>query len=118
MVTGKVDLNVTKYFTNSIGHQISYFSLLIINFDQRSIVHGDKIYHIGGNKNQTYTAPFEEWNYNWEYDNFTITVSNTELSNYYIYPETFIVDSADYAECSFGTPGHPCGTPGNPCFNI
>ena len=70
-------------------------------YGHRSIVHGDNIYHIGGNRNQDIRTTFEEWSYNREYDNFTITVSETELFNYYVYPETFIVDAADYAACNF-----------------
>ena len=45
-------------------------------------------------------APFEEWNYNSLYDNFTITVSETELYDFYQYPETFIVDPNDYLGCA------------------
>ena len=68
-------------------------------YGHRSIVHEDKIYHIGGNNNAGFLLPFEEWKYNEEFDNFTITVSNTELYDYYVYPETFVVDATDYQNC-------------------
>ena len=72
-----------------------------LRYGHRSIVQGDRIYHIGGYRIEDDEETFEEWSYNREYDNFTITVSETELLNYSFYPETFIVDAADYAECNF-----------------
>ena len=68
-------------------------------YGHRSIVHENKIYHIGGNQDFTIHMPFEEWEYNESFDNFTITVSNTVLDDYYVYPETFIVNAEDYKNC-------------------
>ena len=62
-------------------------------------MHEDKIYHIGGNGADSWSMPFEEWKYNEEFDNFTITVSDTELYDYYSYPETFVVNAIDYKNC-------------------
>ena len=64
------------------------------------MVSGDYIYHVGGNQNSsTPNVPFEEWKYDAKNDNFTITVSNAQLLNYFAFPETFIVDIADYNNC-------------------
>ena len=68
-------------------------------YGHRSIVHENKIYHIGGNEDSTGYMPFEEWEYNESSDNFKVTVSNTLLDDYFIYPETFIVNAADYENC-------------------
>lgn len=66
----------------------------------RSIVLGDSIYHIGGKFNERNIAPFEEWKYNNENGQFAVTLSNTKLYDFLLYPETFIVNLADYAECT------------------
>ena len=64
-------------------------------------MHGEFIYHIGGMMNRSTNAPFEEWKYDREHGNFSVTLSNTELNDFYIYPETFIVNGSDYADCNF-----------------
>ena len=72
-------------------------------FSHRSVVRGDYIYHIGGNRDSqepNQYVPFEEWKYDSANDNFTITLSNTTLYNFSLYLETFIVNAADYSECS------------------
>ena len=67
----------------------------------RSVVNGDSIYHIGGNRNWLmYEVPYEEWLYNENDQTFTVTISDTVLDDYYTYPETFIVNEEDYSNCT------------------
>jgi len=62
----------------------------------RSIVHGNSIYHIGGriegdiigeNGQIGRNVPFEEWKFDPKTDNFTITLSDTTLFDFFSYPE-------------------------------
>lgn len=74
--------------------------LAVPRYGHRTIVHGDYIYHVGGNKDTvTPKIPFEEWKYDVTNDNFTITLSEHELDDYMVYPETFIVNFSDYDHC-------------------
>ena len=77
-----------------LSSDISYY-----NSKHRSVVHGDFIYHIGGKIGEFSYAPFEEWKYDSVHDNFTVSVSNTLLHDFFVYPETFIVNAADYVHC-------------------
>ena len=62
---------------------------------------GESIYHIGGIEHEMRAySPFEEWKYDSGNDNFTVTVSDTVLNRFFVYPETFIVNAADYADCN------------------
>jgi len=71
-----------------------------LRWGHRSVVHQESIYHIGGYKNETDFAPFEQWTYVEEWDNFTVTVSDAELYDFYQYPETFVLDQSMYTECN------------------
>ena len=77
--------------------QIQHLSLA--RYAHRSVVHNRSIYHIGGKNIENSNLPFEEWKFNEEFGNFTITVSETELSNFYNYPETFVVNFEDFENC-------------------
>ena len=96
------EINVFKF--NGAWKQIQ--NLARARYGHRSIVHGDYIYHIGGHQHDRRTgqvveyASFEAWKYDSNNDNFTITFSNTTLYDFYTYPETFIVNAADYAHCT------------------
>ena len=89
------EINVFKF--NGSWKQIQ--NLARPRYGHRSVVNGDYIYHIGGHTQLEEYASFEAWKYDSNTDTFTITLSNTTLFNFYAYPETFIVNAADYAHC-------------------
>ena len=60
----------------------------------------DSIYLIGGYRNERDTAPIEQWKFDEASGNFTVTLTEFEMEDFYQWPETIIVDPADYAHCT------------------
>ena len=45
-------------------------------------------------------APIEQWTFNEDTGNFTITLSQFETDDFYQWPETIVVDPADFTACT------------------
>lgn len=67
-------------------------------FGHRSIIDGDAIIHFGGDYTtrgrSTRNVPIERWILDPTADRFSIETSVTSFTNFFEYPELFVLDSA------------------------